>query len=191
MMKRHRWDRQVLGGLMSVLLWSGAAAAEDAAVVAPAPAESEPAAVPPPMTVQDNMTVRLTYTLTVDGSVIDSTEGHEPLTYIQGHGQLIPGLERQLAGLQAGQTRQVTVPPEEGYGPVDPAAIITIPKAQLPSDITPKAGLRLTGTKPDGETFRATVKEVAGDHVVLDLNHPLAGKTLQFAVTVVSVSSSL
>ena len=139
-------------------------------------------------TVQDGTTVQLDYTLTVDGKVVDSSKGRTPLSYVQGQGQLVPGLEKQLVGLKAGDTRSVSVTPEEGYGPVDPEAFVEVSREQLPADITPEVGQALRGTGPDGRPFRATVFKVGSDKVTLDLNHPLAGKTLFFDVTVVSVS---
>lgn len=173
------------------VLWMGAAAGAQeppsapTASPSPAPAADEPAAPP---VIADNMSVELDYTLTVDGAVIESTTGQAPLTYVQGHGQLIPGLERQLAGLKAGDSREITVTPEEGYGPVDPEAVVSVPRTQLPPDITPRVGLMLRGTKPDGQRFRATITEVQADTVMLDMNHPYAGKTLHFSVTIVKIS---
>ena len=137
--------------------------------------------------VQDNMDVGLEYTLTVDGAVVDSTEGRSPLHYIHGRGQIVPGLERQLAGLHVGDSKEVTVKPEDGYGSVDPAAVVEIQKSQLPADVTPAEGMVLRGVNPDGKTFRASIKEIKGQTVVLDLNHPLAGKTLVFKVKVTEI----
>ena len=92
----------------------------------------------PAMMVQNNMDVGLEYTLMVDGAVVDSTEGNTPPHDVQGRGQIIPGLERQRAGVRVGETKDVTVSPEEGYGPVDPAAFVEVPKTQLPKGVTQK-----------------------------------------------------
>ena len=146
---------------------------------------AEEAAMPP--AVQENMDVGLDYTLTVDGKVVDSTDGKSPLHYVHGHGQIIPGLERQLVGLHVGDSKEVTVDPKDGYGPVDPAAIVEVKKDQLPKDITPSAGLVLRGVNPDGRSFRASIKEVKESSVLLDLNHPLAGKTLVFKVKITEI----
>ena len=138
--------------------------------------------------VQENMDVGIEYTLTVDGAVVDSTEGKEPFHYIQGRRQVIPGLERQLAGLHVGDTKQMVIAPAEGYGEVDPAAFIEVKNTQLPADVTPSVGMVLRGVNPDGQSFRAKISEMKGDTVVLDLNHPLAGKTLNFNVKIIDIS---
>ena len=141
-------------------------------------------------TVQDGMTVQIDYTLTVDGEVVDSSVGRGPLRYVHGQGQIIPGLERQLTGLGVGDAGRVTVSPEEGYGSVDPEAFVEVSKEQLPPDMTPEVGQMLQGTDRNGRPFRAKIHEVGEDAVILDLNHPLAGKTLLFDVKVVEVSTA-
>lgn len=156
--------------------------AEEAPVAAAA--GEEPAAA----TVQDNMDVGLEYILTVEGAVVESTEGAEPFHYIHGRQQMIPGLERQLAGLHVGETAEVSVNPEEGYGPVDPAAFIEIPRTQLPADATPEVGMVLRGINPDGQNFQARIDELKEESAVLNLNHPLAGKTLNFKVKILDLS---
>ena len=140
------------------------------------------------LTVQDNMDVGMEYTLTNGGTVVDSTEGRSAFHYIQGRGQIIPGLERQLAGLHVGDSKEVTVAPEDGYGKVDPSDFVEVPKAQLPKDVAPTVGMVLRGVNPDGKSFRATVSQVKNDTVVLDLNHPLAGKTLTFKVKIIDIA---
>lgn len=164
-----------------------------AAVAAQAPLagaeETAPEAAPAPAaTIQDNRDIGLEYTLTVEGNVVDTTQDRGPFHYIHGQGQLIPGLERELAGLHVGDAKEVTIPPEDGYGLVDPAAFVEVPKDQLPSEVTPTVGLVLRGVNPDGKSFRAKVNEVKDKSVVLDLNHPLAGKTLNFQVKVTNIS---
>jgi len=157
------------------------------AMAAPCWAEAEP---PAPVTVQDNMNVEFDYTLTVDGAVVESTEGKQPMRYAHGKQQIVPGLERQLVGLRVGETKEIAVSPEEGYGQFDPAALIEVDKAQLPADVSPAAGMVLRGANSEGQLFRATIKEVKDAIVILDLNHPLAGKTLAFKVTITSVTSA-
>lgn len=141
-----------------------------------------------PASIQNNMDVGMEYTLTVDGAVVDSTQGKASFHYVQGRGQIIPGLERQLAGLHVNDTKDVTVSPEEGYGVVDQAAFVEVPKSQLPSGSTPEVGMMLQGVNPSGQTFRAVVSEVKADKVMLNLNHPLAGKTLTFKVKIASIA---
>ena len=144
--------------------------------------------VPGTPAIQDNMDVALEYTLTVDGVVVDSTDGKDKFHYVHGKGQIILGLERQLEGLHIGDSKEVTVTPEDGYGTVDPKAFVEVPKTQLPSDVTPTVGMVLRGVNPDGQSFRATVNDVKENSVVLDLNHPLAGKTLLFKVKVLGIA---
>ena len=139
--------------------------------------------------IHDGSTVQIDYTLTVDGAVVDSSDGREPLKYVQGKGQIIPGLERQLAGLRVGDAGDFTVTPEDGYGSVNPKAFMEVKKDQLPKDVTPQVGMVLRGMGPDGNPFRARIHKIDQDAVTLDMNHPLAGKTLQFKVKVVGVSS--
>ena len=186
---RRAWDGRVPGIAMvscllgTIGLWSvEVKGADDVAK----PVETQMAAA-----VENGMTVQLEYTLTVDGQVVDSSEGREPLSYVQGSGQIIPGLERQLNGMHAGESKSVTVTPEEGYGAVDPKAVVTVRKDQLPPDLAPEVGMMLRGTSRDGQPFRARIQQIAGDDVTLDLNHPLAGKTLEFKVTVKGVSKVL
>ena len=140
------------------------------------------------VSVQDHMDVGLEYTLTVDGTVVDSTEGKPTFHYRQGERQIVPGLERQLAGLHVGDKKHVTVTPEEGYGQVDATKHIEVPRAQLPKEMTPQVGLALRGVNPDGKAFRAIIDEVKPESVVLNLNHPLAGKTLEFDITVKTIA---
>ena len=138
--------------------------------------------------IQDGMTVQMNYTLTVDGQMVDSSEGKPPLSYIQGKGQIIPGLERELTGLHVGDKKEVTVAPVNGYGAVDPKALIVITRDKLPPAVDPKVGMMVQGTSQDGQPIRAKIQKVDGENVTLDLNHPLAGKTLQFKIEVISIS---
>jgi FKBP-type peptidyl-prolyl cis-trans isomerase SlyD len=100
---------------------------------------------------------------------------------------VIPGLEKAMQGLKVGDTKQITVTPEEGYGSVDPSAFAEIPKAQLPAGVSPEVGMVLRGVNPDGQSFQARVKEIKDQTVMLDLNHPLAGKTLNFDIKVTDI----
>lgn len=138
--------------------------------------------------IQDNMDVGLEYTLTVDGEVVDTTEGRETFHYVHGQQQVIPGLEKALAGLKVGDSKELTIAPADAYGEIDPAAVVELPKTQLPADVSPEAGMVLQGVTPDGQNFQARVKEVKPENIVLDLNHPLAGKTLNFKIKVIEIS---
>jgi FKBP-type peptidyl-prolyl cis-trans isomerase SlyD len=131
--------------------------------------------------------VSLEYTLSDDaGTVLDSNKGRLPLTYVQGEHQIVPGLERALDGMHAGEEKKVVVAPVDGYGAVDPAAVTEVPKDLVPADAR-VVGTELVARSPQGATRLVRVKEVKDETVVIDLNHPLAGKTLHFDVKVVGV----
>ena len=119
-----------------------------------------------------------------DGEVVDASEPGEPLTYLHGEGQIVPGLESALEGLEVGSQKQVVVGPKEGYGEHDPDGIQTVPRNAFPANFTPEVGMTLTAEGPGGEVVPFSVQEVRPAEVVIDLNHPLAGKTLHFDVTV-------
>jgi len=131
--------------------------------------------------------VAFEYTLTVDGKVLDSSIDRGPLEYTQGDGKLIPGLTRKLEGMKAGEEKTVEVAPKDGYGMPDPAAIKTVPLSTFPAGMEVKPGMILQGQNNLGQTIPAKVVEVKKDSVIIDLSHPLAGKTLIFKVKIVSV----
>lgn len=137
--------------------------------------------------VKDGQMVSLHYTLKgTDGKVIESSKNKEPLKYIHGQKMMIPGLERELTGMKIGGEKNVTVKPEDGYGPVSKDAFQEIPKEKLPADGL-KVGAMLTGQGPQGQPIQARVHEIKEKTVVLDFNHPMAGKTLNFDVKVVDI----
>lgn len=143
-----------------------------------------------PQEVADDVVVSIDYNLTVDGEVIDSTEGDEPLQFLQGHQNIIPGLERALMGMKVGESKLVVVAPAEAYGDVDAENIIEVPRNEFPEGIPLEAGTELEVKNADGEVLSATIAEVTGKAVKLDFNHPLAGKQLTFNVTVVDLRSA-
>jgi FKBP-type peptidyl-prolyl cis-trans isomerase SlyD len=131
--------------------------------------------------------VLIHYTLKDDnGAIIDSSAGGEPLAYIQGHGNLVAGLEKALEGKQDGSTVAVSVPPADGYGKYDAALIQRVPKRSMQGSGEIKKGMQFQARTNDGMRL-FTVTAVVGDMVTLDGNHPLADKTLHFDVEVVSV----
>ena len=131
--------------------------------------------------------ISVEYTLRLDDqTVIESTVGSDPLTYKHGMQEIIPGLEKALDGMTVGETKQVTVNPAEGYGTVNPQAIVEVKKETIPPDAQ-KVGAQLQGKDPEGRPIFPHVTEVKTDTVVLDFNHPLAGKTLHFDVKVTGV----
>jgi FKBP-type peptidyl-prolyl cis-trans isomerase SlyD len=140
--------------------------------------------------VKDGTVVSLQYTLSgEDGKTIESNKGKEPLKYTQGSRQIVPGLEKGLAGMKVGEERRVKVKPEEGYGQVDPKGFQEFPKEKIPPDGM-KLGATLMAKGPQGETVPVRVHEIKEKTVVLDLNHPMAGKTLVFDVKVLDVQAA-
>ncbi|MGB3383017.1 MAG: FKBP-type peptidyl-prolyl cis-trans isomerase [Rhodanobacter sp.] len=130
------------------------------------------------------------YTLTDDqNQVIDSSAGRDPLTYLHGGGQIVPGLEKQLEGRSAGDKFTADVVPEEGYGVHHPELMQEVPRSafQGVEDIQP--GMQFQGRGPQGE-INVTVTRVEDDKVFIDGNHPLAGKTLHFAIEVTDVRAA-
>ncbi len=137
--------------------------------------------------IADGKKVSFDYKLTVDGKVVDTSEGKKPLEYTQGKGMIIPGLEKALVGLKAGDEKSVTVLAAEGYGPVDPKAVVEVPKKNFGEGFDPKVGMMVQMKNQDGQEFAGLIKEVKTDSVMVDFNHPLAGKDLSFAIKIVSV----
>ena len=136
----------------------------------------------------DKLVVTIHYKLTDNsGEVIDSSEGAEPLAYLHGAGNIIPGLENALVGKTAGATLQVAVDPEDGYGEIHPQLIETVPREAFEGIDTIEPGMAFEAQGSDGQARRIVVKEVSGDEIIIDGNHPLAGVELNFDVEVVSV----
>jgi len=134
-----------------------------------------------------DLVVLIHYTLKDDsGEILDSSVGGEPLAYIQGHGNLVPGLEKALEGKRDGNTVAVTVAPAEGYGNRDEALVQRVPKRALQGSGEIRKGMQFQARTDDGMRL-FTVIALTGDMVTLDGNHPLADKTLHFDVEVVSV----
>lgn len=135
-------------------------------------------------TVQDNVVVSMDYELTVDGEVTDKSQPGDPLQYIHGVGQLIPGLEKEMYGMKVGESKEVVVSPEDGYGEEDEAAYADIPSSEFPDNIPLEEGVTILLRDEDGNEQGATIVSVKDGVVRLNLNHPLAGKDLHFKVTV-------
>jgi FKBP-type peptidyl-prolyl cis-trans isomerase SlyD len=138
-------------------------------------------------TVSEGKNVSLEYTLKLDDkSVVESNVGKQPLTYTHGTRQIIPGLEKALEGLAVGDTKEVTVAPADAYGEQDPNALQEVQKKLIPADAL-VVGTRLQGKAADGHMVYPRVAEIKDDTVVLDFNHPLAGKTLHFDVKILDI----
>jgi FKBP-type peptidyl-prolyl cis-trans isomerase SlyD len=135
------------------------------------------------MRVAARTVVTLDYTLkNKQGEVLDSSDGSEPLSYLHGADQIVPGLERELEGLDVGAEKDVVVQPADGYGEIDQDARFSVPRASFPSDIV--EGDALVGEDDEGNAMPVRVVEIQGDTVLVDANHPLAGEVLHFHVAV-------
>ncbi|MDF1514481.1 MAG: peptidylprolyl isomerase [Anaerolineae bacterium] len=138
--------------------------------------------------VQDGVVVGLDYTLRMDdGEVLDTSEGHEPLEFIQGAGGLVKGFADAVYGLKIGEEKDFVVPPDLGYGTYDPKANMVVPATAFPQGMTPEVGLQIHVRSANGGTQAATVMEISDRGVLLDLNHALAGKTLHFHVKILAL----
>jgi FKBP-type peptidyl-prolyl cis-trans isomerase SlyD len=142
------------------------------------------------MKISDGKAVQIDYTLKNDaGQVLDSSEGRQPLAYVHGAGNIIPGLEAALEGKDAGDTLSVVVPPEDGYGERKEEMVMTADPAQFPDPEQVQVGARFQ-IQTDQGRYLATVASVTDDAIMLDLNHPLAGETLHFDVEVMEVKEA-
>ncbi len=137
------------------------------------------------MNITQDKVVELDYKLTVDGEIIDQSEPNDPLVYLQGHNNIIPGLEKALEGKSIGDTIKVTVQPEEGYGERDESSVEDLDRADFEEDI--EVGATYYAQSEDGSVIPFTVLSFDGDKVKVDFNPPLAGKVLDFNVKVLNV----
>lgn len=140
------------------------------------------------MQIEQNTVAAIDYTLTDDaGEVLDSSEGREPLAYLHGAGNLIPGLEQALEGSTEGDSLQVTVEPENGYGERTEELVQDVPVEAFSGVDEVEAGMRFQATDDQGNVRVVTVTDVGDEQVTVDANHPLAGQKLHFDVSVVEV----
>jgi FKBP-type peptidyl-prolyl cis-trans isomerase SlyD len=140
--------------------------------------------------IETNHVVSIHYTLKGDaGEVIDSSTGGEPLAYLHGHGNLVPGLERELTGKNAGDKLQVKISPADGYGEYDPQLVQRVSRRALKGVGNVRVGMRLHAQTDHGPK-PVTVTQITGDMVTLDGNHPLAGKNLNFDVEIAAVRAA-
>ncbi len=123
-----------------------------------------------------------------DGTIFDSSEGHEPLPVTLGKGEVIAGFEEAIIGMKQGESKSVSIPVEKAYGPVNEELIIKAPKDQVPPDINPEIGQQLQMGGPNGEMLIVKITEVTEEHIILDANPPLAGKNLVFEIDLVSIA---
>jgi len=123
-----------------------------------------------------------------DGTVFDSSKDREPLEFALGSGNVIPGFESGLLGMEPGESKTLTIAPDEAYGQINPDLVATVERKQFPENISPEVGLQLQMTQPNGQPLNVTIINIVGDSITLDANHPLAGKTLVFEVELVAVA---
>ncbi len=139
------------------------------------------------MHVQENTVVKFDYTLKDEaGEVLDTSEGREPLAYLHGVGQIVPGLEQAMAGLNPGDEKQVTVEPDQAYGERNDQLIQPVPRDRFQGVEQIEPGMQFTAQTEAGPR-RVTVTDVGDEQVTIDANHPLAGRTLHFDVAIVDV----
>lgn len=140
------------------------------------------------MQIADKKAVSIDYTLTNDaGEVIDSSAGRAPLAYLHGANNIIPGLEKALAGMQAGDELEVTVEPADAYGDFQPELVATLNRSMFQGVDELAVGMQFHASAPDGGMQIVTIRDIDGDDVTVDGNHPLAGQRLNFKVKVVNV----
>lgn len=124
-------------------------------------------------------TIRLT-----SGQVVETSVGQEPLTYLHGRRQIVPGVEKAIDGLDAGALLEVVVPPGEAYGNRDPAGVFVVARAAFPTGEEVGPGMMFSASRPDGKTITFRVVEANDELVLVDTNHPLAGETLHISIHV-------
>ncbi len=143
-----------------------------------------------PTTIEDGVVVIFHYQLTVDGEVVDNSFGEEPMASLQGHNNIVPGLEKALAGRTPGDEFEVAVEAAEGYGEKGGPGPQAIDRAAFPEEVEIEVGMPFFAEGPDGGHMTLWVTSVEPDTVLMDRNHPLAGKTLNFKVEIVSLRAA-
>jgi peptidylprolyl isomerase len=143
------------------------------------------------MAVKTGDKVKLEYTGTLeDGTVFDTSSGKDPLEFEVGSGQVIKGFDDAVMGMEEGQEKEFTLQPTEAYGDHNPEMIKEVPKESMPKEQEPKEGMMLAVGLPNGQQIPAKIVKVADSTVTIDLNHPLAAKTLTFKVKVVAITAA-
>ncbi len=133
-------------------------------------------------------TVKVHYTGKLeDGTVFDTSKERDPITFTLGSGNVIPGFDQGVQGMQPGESKTLTIPPGDGYGERQDKLIVDVPSERFPEEIDPKVGEQYQMQQSDGRTVNVTVTHMKDEMVTLDANHPLAGKTLIFDVELVAI----
>jgi|TARA_B100000315_G_C14506251_1_gene554748 FKBP-type peptidyl-prolyl cis-trans isomerase 2 len=137
---------------------------------------------------KDGDTVKVHYTGTLeDGTTFDTSVGREPLEFTLGEGRVIPGFEEVVKGMQVGQSKTVTIPPERAYGLRLDDLVLVIEREQLPENLDPEVGQQLQMQQADARTTVVVVTDVSETTITVDANHPLAGKGLTFEIELVEI----
>jgi len=134
--------------------------------------------------VDDGQVVSMHYTLHVNGQVLDSSDGGDPLQFIQGMGHIIPGLEHELYEMKIGDSKKVVVAAKDGYGEIDTEAFMDVPRDSFPTDVPLEIGTELELRDQSDHPVYARIETISDDNVRLNMNHPLAGKELHFDVKI-------
>ncbi|MBA4374734.1 MAG: peptidylprolyl isomerase [Anaerolinea sp.] len=137
--------------------------------------------------VEKDLVISMDYELSVEGDVIDYSEPNDPLEFVQGHGNIIQGLEEAIDGMATGDSKEVFVKAIDAYGEYDADGFVEVPKAEFPEDIPMEVGIEISVNNDDGEEMAAFIEEVSLEAVTLNFNHPLAGKDLTFKVKIVGI----
>lgn len=141
--------------------------------------------------VREGDTISLHYTGSLDdGTVFDSSEGGQPLSFTVGSGEVIPGFDEGVRGMEVGEEKQITIPSDNAYGDYHEELVKVVPREAFPPDITPEVGLSFELELPSGQSMPMRIIDVEGDEVTLDANHLLAGETLHFRVRLVSIDDT-
>lgn len=143
--------------------------------------------------ISEGKQVKFHYTLTVEGQVADTSDGKDPLMYVHGQQAIIPGLEAELEGMKVGDKKTVIVASENAYGPIDPQAVVELPRENMDEaekDVEPQVGMVIQLQSPDGQNLAGIVEEVKEEVLVVNFNHPLAGKELSFDVEIIEIADA-
>ncbi|MCF8130679.1 MAG: peptidylprolyl isomerase [Deltaproteobacteria bacterium] len=134
-------------------------------------------------------TVKIHYTGKLEnGETFDSSKDREPLQFKMGGGQVIPGFEKGIDGMEVGQSKDITIPPEEAYGAKNEELVFEIERNKLPDHITPDVGMPLQMTQENGQPVNVVITALTDETITIDANHPLADKTLNFSIELVEIS---
>ncbi len=134
--------------------------------------------------VAENLVVTIEYTLIVGKEILDSSDEEGPLEYLHGYANIIPGLEKELLSMRVGESKDILVAPKDGYGEIDKDALMNVPREEFPDDFPIEEGVELEIMDEEDNIILVTIVDVGEESIKLDTNHPLAGKELNFEVTV-------